>query len=50
MSPLEKQQKREQERRYIMKKINTLQIEKERKMNSNNMITNLPEWEGPYRA
>ena len=50
MSPLEKQQKREQERRYIMQKINTLQIEKERKMNRNNMITNLPEWEGPYRA
>lgn len=50
MTPLEKQQKRERDRRYIMQKINTLQIEKEKKMNRNNMITNLPEWEGPYRA
>ena len=50
MTPLEKQQKQERDRRYIMQKINTLQIEKEKKLNRNNMITNLPEWEGPYRA
>ena len=43
MSPLEKQQKKERDRRYIMQKINTLQIEKEKKMNRNNMITNLPD-------
>ena len=50
MTPYEKQQKQERDRRYIMKKINTLQIEKEKKLNKNNMITNLPEWEGPYRV
>jgi len=50
MTPFELQQKRERDRRYIMQKINTLQIEKEKKLNRNNMITNLPEWEGPYRA
>ena len=50
MTPFEKQQKRERDRRFIIQKINTLQIEKEKRLNKNNMITNLPEWQGPYRA
>jgi hypothetical protein len=50
LTPLEKQQKHEQDRRYIMQKIKTLQIEKEKKYNKRSMITNLPQWEGPYRA
>ena len=50
MTPVEKQQKRERDRRYIMQKIKTLQIEKEKQANNRSMITNLPEWEGPYRA
>lgn len=49
MSPLEKRQKHERERRFIMQKIRTLQIEKEKKLNKNRMITELPTWEGPYR-
>lgn len=50
MTPMEKQQRRQRDRQYIMKKINTLQIEKEKKINRNNMITQLPQWDSPYRA
>lgn len=50
LSPVEKREKMKQERQYILQKIKTLQIEKEKQMNKNSMITNLPEWEGPYRA
>ena len=45
MTPEQKQMKKQEQYNYIMQKINTLRIEREKTQNNQKLITNLPVWE-----